>query len=161
MTTTAIIVYGGMLFAFVMAFLIGRSLDKQQSNENMTMKTGCIGMKTVIQSVVLACIAGPLVYLIKGRSEDLWWCVLAMAAAPFVVDFLRPTITIHRQPDGAQPQYTPEFANRLNMANALAIGICLCLLGAFVAWNTFGRNASADDSQAKCIDNTCRISNVK
>jgi hypothetical protein len=161
MTETAIIVYGGILFAFVIAFLIGRSLDKQQSNENVTVKTGCIGMKTVIQSVILACIVGPIVYLIKGRSEDLWFCVLAMAAAPFVVDLIRPTVTLHSTPEGNAPQITAESASKLNAANAIAIAICVCLLGAFVAWNTLGRNTSADESQAKCIDNTCKISNVK
>lgn len=86
------IVYGGLVFAFLGAFVIGRMLDGVQSNNRVTWKTGVIGRKTIFQSVVLGCVAGPILYFYKGGSEALWFCMLCMAAAPFVVDLLKPTV---------------------------------------------------------------------
>lgn len=86
------IVYGGLVFAFLGAFVIGRMLDKQHSTSTTKWKTGAIGRKTVFQSVVLGVIAGPILYFCKGGSEALWFCMLCMAAAPFIVDLLKPTV---------------------------------------------------------------------
>lgn len=86
------VVYGGLAVAILGAFIIGHTLDGVQSNSRSKWKTGCIGRRTVIQSVVLGLVAGPIVYLLKGGSEQLWWCILCMAVAPFLVDFLRPTV---------------------------------------------------------------------
>ena len=57
----------------------------------MVWKTGCIGRKTIIQSVVLGLVGGPIIYALKGGQEELWFCVVCMMAAPFIVDLLRPT----------------------------------------------------------------------
>lgn len=128
---TAAIVYGGLLFAIGGAYVIGRSLDKTQSNSQVTWKTGCIGMKTVIQSVVLGLVGGPIVYFLKGGKDELLLCILAMMAAPFVVDLLRPTVQINSNTE----QVSPQFASRLNVANIIAIAVCACVIGVFVGWH--------------------------
>lgn len=133
------IIYGGLFIAIATAFFLGRSLDRRQSNNHAVWKTGCIGMNTVFQSAVLGLLLGPLVYLVKGGKEEMWWCVLSMAAAPFVVDLLRPTVTIRTE--GEKLLVVPtQFVNRLNVANLLAIVLCSGLIGAFICWNLFGRN---------------------
>ena len=123
---TAAIVYGGVLFTIVATYFIGRALDKDQSTAHATWKTGCIGLKTVIQSVVLGCIGGPIVYLFKGGKEELWFCVVAMMAAPFLVDLLRPTVTVH-----SESQLTEKSVRTLNVAHVVAIVICVLFLGLF------------------------------
>lgn len=127
---TALIVYGGLAVAILGAFVIGRSLDKQQSNSQATWKTGCIGVKTFFQSVVLGLVGGPIVWLLKGGHEDLPICILGMAAAPFLVDLLRPTVTLH------EGQTVPtNAATKLNVANAIAVLIGVVVITAFVVWS--------------------------
>lgn len=144
MTTTHVIVYVGLFVAIFGAFLIGRSLDKQHSNGHVTWKTGCIGQKTFIQSVVLGVVAGPVVYLIKGGKEELWFCVLAMMAAPFIVDLLRPTVTVSSTAQ-ASPQFA-QFTNKLNTAHLLAIVLAVFIIGAWVGVTVFGSNISLPTS---------------
>lgn len=50
--------------------------------------------RTWFQGIVLGLVAGPICYLIfpdKHGLGDFAWCCIAMFAAPFIVDFLRPT----------------------------------------------------------------------
>lgn len=127
------ILYGGVAVAVFAAFILGRGLDKKHSNDHVTWKTGCIGPKTAIQAVVLGLIGGPIVYAMKGGTEDLLFCILCMAAAPFVVDLLKPTVTLHNE-----QEVPPKFAMGINKANYVAIvvgvlivsGICYLIANA-------------------------------
>jgi hypothetical protein len=49
--------------------------------------------KTLIQSVVLGLVGGPIVWLYAGPHtlEHFGWCVIGMALAPPLVDLIRPT----------------------------------------------------------------------
>ena len=96
MTGTDYIIYGGVTLVVMVAFFMGRTLDQSQSNKNATWKTGSITGKTLFQCVVLGLVGGPLVYIMKGGQDDLLFCIGCMAAAPLIVDLLRPTVTIHK-----------------------------------------------------------------
>ena len=142
---TAAIVYIGLAVAIFGAYFIGRSLDKQQSNDRATWKTGCIGPRTVFQSVVLGAVLGPAVYFLKGGQENLLVCVGGMMLAPFLVDLLSPTVTIH---GNSQPV---AFASKLNIAHVAAIVICAIAIGAFVAGSLLANNTTREAN----VHSTC------
>jgi len=123
-----------LIIAAVVFFtvMIGRSLDQRQSNDKVTWKTGVVGWKTVQQSVILGLIAGPIVWLIKGGSEELWFCIICMMAAPFIVDLMRPTVTFHN--DMPKP-VASALAVRINRLNLAGVIVGIVLLGFLVAFS--------------------------
>jgi len=56
----------------------------------MVIKTGCISKRTFFKGIALAVIIGiPYSFLCE---KQLWTTMLAMFAAPFIVDGLRPIV---------------------------------------------------------------------
>lgn len=53
-----------------------------------------VSKKTIIQSLILGLVVGPIVHLLTHNG--LVWCMFAMALAPVIVDFMRPTIVLRR-----------------------------------------------------------------
>ena len=129
MTTSHYLVYGGLAVAVLGALLIGKSLDRQQSTGNITWKTGCVGRKTIFQAIILGLVGGPVIFLMKGGKDELWFCVLCMMVAPFLVDLLRPTVTINERVHQQAPQALQHAFTRLNTAHVLAIVVCLFGIG--------------------------------
>jgi small-conductance mechanosensitive channel len=137
MTSTHYLVYGALIFLVLATRFLGGCLDEYQSNGTVTWKTGCIGRRTFIQSVVLGLFAGPAIYLLKGGKEELWWCVVAMMAAPFIVDALRPTVTIDRE-----CQLPQKTIAKLNLIYIVAIVLAAFMLaGLIFVSSTGGVNA--------------------
>lgn len=50
-----------------------------------------ITIRTLQQSVVLGIVGGLIVWALGLGGGNLLWCCFAMAAAPLLVDLLRPT----------------------------------------------------------------------
>lgn len=115
------------------AWMLGRSLDQKQSTQNVTWKTGVISWKTVQQSVILGLILGPAVYFLKGGKEELWFCIMCMMAAPFIVDMLRPQVTLHNNMPQPAREYVVTRINRLNLAGVIVGVVLLGFLVAFSA----------------------------
>jgi hypothetical protein len=119
-------------FTVFVAVMMGRSLDQRQSNEHQTWKTGVVGWKTIQQSIILGLIGGPLVWLLKGRAEELWFCVICMMAAPLIVDVLRPQVTLHtNMPEPVRAELVTKI-NKLNLAGVI-VGVIL--LGSMIAFS--------------------------
>jgi len=123
------LIIAAVVFTTVM---LGRSMDKQQSNDRQTWKTGVVSWKTVQQSVILGLIAGPVVYFIKGGSEELWFCIICMMAAPFIVDLMRPTVTLHN--DTPAP-VRAAVVGTVNNLNFIGVVIGVVLLGTMIAFS--------------------------
>lgn len=114
------------------AWILGRSLDQKQSNNKATWKTGVVGFKTIQQSVILGLVAGPIVYFIKGGTEELWFCIACMMAAPFIVDMLRPTVTFHH--DMPEPTRAA-IVTGINKLNFIGVILGIILLGSLIAFS--------------------------
>lgn len=119
------------LVVFV-AWMLGRSLDERHSTQNVTWKTGVLGWKTVQQSVIIGLVGGPLVWLLKGGKEELWFCIICMMAAPFIVDMLRPQVTLHNNMPQPAREYVVKKINGLNLAGVI-VGVVL--LGFMIAFS--------------------------
>lgn len=127
---TEIILYGGIVIAAILAFSVGKTLDRQQSSDGVAWEAGCINRSTVMQSFALGILLGPIVYLIKSDGS-LLYCVLCMMVASFLVDLLRPpTVTYDHS-------VKPVQLNRpgLSIAPIATIVICISLIGLFIFFN--------------------------
>lgn len=64
----------------------------------VTVSTGCIGRKTIVQGVVIGFALGMLALIFKTHETtfDYWWPFVGGFLAPFIVDGIRPVHTYHR-----------------------------------------------------------------
>jgi hypothetical protein len=132
MSPFAVAVYLVIAAVVVTTFFIGRSLDKQQSNDQQTWKTRVVGWKTIQQSIILGLIGGPLIWLLKGGTEALWLCIVCMMAAPFIVDMLRPQVTLH---DNMPAPARAQVATRINGLNLAGVIMGVALLGFLIVFS--------------------------
>lgn len=74
----------------------------------------------MIQAVVLGIVLGPITHLL-GMGSGLLWNCLAMFAAPFVVDAMKPVVHINREE-------APVVMPRYNALLICSVTVCVLLL---------------------------------
>jgi hypothetical protein len=140
------LIVGIVVFVTVM---MGRALDERQSTGTVTWKTGVVGWKTLQQSIILGLIGGPLVWLLKGGSEELWFCVICMMAAPLIVDVLRPQVTLH---DNMPQPVRTEIVTKINRLNFAGVIVGVILLGFMIAYSAGAFTLPTPSACRACIE---------